>query len=521
MKKGKIIVSLILALGVFTSAVITTYSPKKAENSSTVNAATVSAKQPKYVFLFIGDGMGMPQISSAEVFLGAKKDPNTRQIDKMSFTQFSSQGMSTTYAADSFIPDSASAGTAISSGNKTFDGIINMDPKKTTKYTSMAEMAKAKGMKVGVVSSVSIDHATPAVFYAHQPSRNNYYDIALELGKSNFDYFGGGGFKQPKGKDNDKPDAYEEAKKNGYKVVNTKDTLQQISNKDGKILAYSPKLDSEKALPLSINNDKDAISLADFTKKGIDVLDNNNGFFMMVEGGAVDWACHANDAATSINEVLAFNDAVKQALDFYNKHKDETLIVVTADHETGGLTLGFSGTKYSTYFNKLASQKVSYDVFGTKITDYKKNHPGDSAKLEDILPLIQENYGLTYMDEKQYNELNKKANDSKDPDAASAQSKIAMALSPSEVKDLKAALAQDPKATDDASYLMYGGYEPVTMALCRIINHKAGVAFTTYSHTGVPVPVYAQGAGEELFSGYYDDTDIFKKLTSLMGVSNK
>lgn len=473
---------------------------------------------PKYVFLFIGDGMGLAQINSTEVYLGSKNKGKAPYIEKMDFSKFPVQGMCATYAADTFITDSASAGTAIATGNKTDDGVINMDSSKTKKFTSMAEMAKNNGKKIGIVSSVSIDHATPAVFYAHQPSRNNYYEIALELAKSNFDYFGGGGLKKPTGPNKDKEDAYEIIKKSGYKVTKTKEDFNKLTNKDGKIYAISPKLDEEKAIPFNINNDDSALTLAEFTKKGIEVLDNEKGFFMMVEGGKIDWACHANDAASSIKDVIAFNDAVKEAIKFYEKHKDETLILVTADHETGGMTIGFSGTKYSTYFDKLTNQKISYDEFTNKVSAYRKEKAND-VNLQDILPLISKYYGLSALDTKQYNDLKSAALNKNNANYKEAKEKLEMTLSPKDINELEAALKQDVKATDDSSYLLYGGYEPVAIAATRILNSKAGVAFTTYSHTGVPVPVYAQGVGKELFSGYYDNTDIFKKLTSIMGVS--
>lgn len=526
LRRNKIIAT-ILAAAVVSSVVFTGCG--KQQGPSIVTASTnvySGVKKPKYVFLFIGDGMGMSQISSAEMFLGNQKNPKNPNIEKMSFTKFNSQGMSTTYAADTFITDSASAGTAIATGNKTNDGVINMDPTKTVKYTSMAEMAKQKGMKVGIVSSVSIDHATPAVFYAHNASRNNYYDIALELSKSNFDYFAGGGLKQPTGSKKDKPDAYKEIEKEGYKIVKDKDSFTKLDKSAKKVMALSPKLDADQALPYAINNDKDSISLADFTKKGIDLLDNEKGFFMMVEGGKIDWACHANDAATSIKDVVAFDDAVKQALDFYEKHKEETLILVTADHETGGLTLGFAGTGYNTYFNKVGKQNISYDEFTKKVSDYKKNgHTPENASIEEFLPLINLHFGLQAMDPNEYKELSKVAADSKNPNAKEATEKLAMALTPTETEELKAALVEsmkdsDKRSKDEKTYLLYGGYDPFTMAITHIISKKAGMAFTSYAHTGIPVPVFAQGKGEELFTGYYDNTDIFKKLTSVMDIKS-
>jgi alkaline phosphatase len=461
-------------------------------------------KNPKYVFLFIGDGMSATQTNTAEIYMGAQNGSKVPAVNRLSFTQFPVTGLKTTFAADSFIPDSASAGTAMATGNKTIDGVINMDPSKNVKYKTIAEMAKENGMKVGVVSSVSIDHATPAVFYAHQPSRSNYYDIALELGKSNFDYFGGGGFLQPTGKNKDKPDAYEEAKKNGYTVVNDMDNFAKLNKESGKVLAVNPVLDSSAAIPFAINDTKDSLSLADFTRKGIDLLDNKDGFFMMVEGGKIDWACHANDAASSIQDVLALNNAVNEALKFYEKYPNDTLIMVTGDHETGGLTIGFAGTKYDTFFNKLKTQNISYDEFTNKVVkEYAKTHTSDNANLNDLLPTIKNNFGLLT---------------SADPEA---KDKEGMVLSDSDLNSLNEALKlsmMPTKPNDDKTYLLYGGYDPLTITLTHILNQKAGIGWTTYSHTGVPIPVYVKGAGSELFNGYYDDTDTFTKLLTAMGL---
>lgn len=515
--------SMFIALALSTSVILSACSrSSKTVTEGNENVFT-GKNNPKYVFLFIGDGMAMPQIDATEIYLGKKKDPKQPSIDKLTFTQFQYQGMNTTYAADTFITDSASAGTAIATGNKTNDGVIDMDPGKTNKYKSISEMAKDKGMKVGIVSSVSIDHATPATFYAHNASRNNYYDIAKDLAQSNFDYFGGGGFLQPTGKDKDKEDVVDIAKKNGFKYVNDKDSFEATKKGDNKVIAVSPKLDSASALPYAIDNNKDSISLADFTKKGIDILDNDKGFFMMVEGGKVDWACHANDAATSIQETIAFNESIKQAVEFYNNHKDETLIVVTADHETGGFTIGFNGTGYQTFFEKLQNVKSSFDEVTKKVQAYKKSVGTlEKANFEDALKIVTENYGLTEMDAKQYTDL-VNVSKGKDDAAKEASQKIGTALSPKDIADLKQAfnytmMDDKERAKDETAVSLYGTYDPFTITATHILNSKAGIGFTSYAHTGVPVPIYAKGVGGDLFTGYFDDTDIFKKLKSIMSV---
>lgn len=448
-------------------------------------------KKAKYVFYFIGDGMAMSQINSTEIFKGTLSSKDPMYKDKLNFTVFPHQGMQTTQSANSFITDSAAAGTALASGHKTNNDVLGVNPTNTIKYKSMAEMAKEKGMKVGIVSSVSIDHATPAVFYAHEPSRNNFYEIALSMSNSGFDYFAGGGLLAPTGKKKDKTDALDIAKQKGYKVVNNQNEIMNLSKNDGKVIAIQPGLANDEAMQYEIDR-KNQLSLADFTKKGIELLDNPNGFFMMVEGGKVDWACHANDAATTVRDVMAFDNAIAEALKFYAKHPDETLIVVTGDHETGGMSIGFSGTKYETFFNKIDKQTLSYEEFDKQIKAYRAMVGENGGNLQDWLPVLANKFGLTELTDYDKERLS----------AALAQSMI------------------EPKkrTKDEQTYLLYGGYEPFSMTVTHILNQKAGIGWTTYAHTGVSIPVFSQGVGSEMFQGYYDNTDIAKKMMSIMNL---
>jgi len=484
------------------------------------NGVTLYSGRPvKYVFWFIGDGMGMNHVYATEMFLAREsKEPSIKSLD---FTMFPNVGWMTTYAADSYITDSASAITAMATGKKTYDGVLNMDPSLKTKYKSIAEMARDMGYKVGVLTSVSIDHATPAGMYAHQPSRNNYYEIALELLNSNFNYFGGGGFLQPKGKDGKQKDIYDLAKEKGYKIVDNVESIKRIGKGDDKVIAINPILDNSKALPFAINRLRGmdiGLSLADFTRKAIEVLDNPKGFFMMVEGGKIDWAAHANDAVSVIYDVLDFNEAIKVALEFYKKHPYETIIIVTADHETGGLSIGYAGTKYEVYPELLSYQKISYDEFSKIVQEYREK-AGEKAKLEDLLPLIEKYYGLSILDETTKKNLEEKAKLGN----KEAKIKLQLSLNSYEVEEIEKAFSIsmiDPKKRpkDYKSYIMYGGYDPLTVVITHILNQKAGIGFTSYSHTGTPVPVYAIGAGSHIFRGYYDNTDLYKKLCSLIGI---
>ena len=180
-------------------------------------------KVPKYIFLFIGDGMSYPQVQTTNYYLNAIEDDGDDILtseSKLNMMKFPVAGSAQTYDSTSFCPDSASTATSISTGHKTYSGTINMDEKMETSYETIAEKLKKQlGYKVGILSSVNLNHATPAAFYAHQASRNNYYEIGQELIASNFDYFAGGGLKKTTGSEGDQTDLYELAQEAGYKVI--------------------------------------------------------------------------------------------------------------------------------------------------------------------------------------------------------------------------------------------------------------------------------------------------------------
>lgn len=463
---------------------------------------TWAGKTPKYIFLFIGDGMTYPQFTAASDYLGAVKSENkVVDAENLAFMDFPVVGNATTFDASSFCPDSASTATSISTGFKTLSGVINMDTSKTLAYETVAEKLKKQlGYKVGIVSSVPINHATPAAFYAHQPSRNNYYEIGQELVNSNFDYFGGGDLLQVTGKENDKKSLYDLATEKGYKVVNTKQDILKLTAANQKTIAISPDVIGG-ALPYEVDRKTGELSLADFTRKGIDVLFNDKGFFMMVEGGKIDWACHANDAVASIQDTLAFDAAVQEAVKFYNKYPNDTLILVTGDHETGGMTIGFAGTQYSTYLPQLSEQSMSYEAFDAKIATYRT----DKTSFENVLKDVQKEFGLV-------TEANK--------DQTAYEN---MVMTPYELKQLETAYAlsmipSKERTLTDADKLLYGGYEPLSMAVTHLLNNKSGIGWTSYSHTGLPAAVFARGLGADMFGGSYDNTDLYIKLKALTRV---
>ena len=302
------------------------------------------AKSPKYVFLFIGDGMSYPQFQTAADYLGALEDNDDEQAlpsksfsqrkgavldgpKKLNFMNFDFVGSAVTYDSCSFAPDSASTATSIASGKKTYSGMLNMDETGKVPYETIAEkLHKQKNYKIGIVTSVNINHATPAAFYAHQSSRSNYYNIGVELTQSGFEYFAGGAFIKPEGYGKGKENLYQLAEKAGYKIAKTQKEAKKITASDKKVILIDEHLADSNTLAYNIDRKKNYWSLADYVKKGIDVIYNKTGFFMMCEAGKIDWACHANDAGSIVHDVLALTDAVQVAIDFAEKHPNDTLI---------------------------------------------------------------------------------------------------------------------------------------------------------------------------------------------------
>ena len=467
---------------------------------------------PKYVFLFIGDGMSYPQIQSSAYYLGkdaagivdvVKKSENPKDSpygENLSFMNFPVAGSAQTYDATSFAPDSASTATSILTGKKTHSSSINVDITKKQKFRTIAEQLRdQKNWKIGVITSVNLNHATPAASYAHQASRKSNYPIGLELVASNFDYFAGGALMEPQDKKNDKESIYSLAQKAGYKVCFTQKDASALKNGD-KALVIAEKLADSDAMNYAQDAQKGEWTLRDYVKKGIEVLDNKKGFFMEIEGGKIDWACHANDARSTIADTVALSDAVKEAIDFYNKHPKETLIIVTADHETGGLTIGFAGTDYNLFFNTLKNQKISYAKYDSDfISNYKKNN----TSFDDVMKDVTELFGL------------------KVPGSEGSSKNGGLVLTDYEYSRLKDAYAKTmsgDKKRDQREYELYGTYEPLSVTITHILNNKSGIGFTSYSHTGLPVPVFALGAGQNEFGGYYDNTDIYKKMAALTKV---
>lgn len=451
------------------------------------------AQQAKYVFYFIGDGMGVNQVQGTELYRGELE--GKIGITPIWFTQFPYATTATTFSATNGVTDSAAAGTALATGNKTQNGTIGMKQDLQTEVSSVAVWAKNKGCRVGVTTSVSVDHATPAAFYAHDPSRGSYYKIGTDLYKAGFDFYAGSDFIDPNNKDNkdgNSENLYTTAEKNGYTIARGyKDYLKKCKKADKMILFQSEKA-SEKdrtAIPYAIDRTKDDLTLADITRSAINFLskDLSKGFFLMVEGGKIDWACHSNDAATAFHEVADMDEAVKVAYEFYSQHPDETLIVVTADHETGGFVLGTGAYKLN--LQVLKNQKVSESGFTRILNELRKKY-NNNVSWEKVQQALKENFGFwdkVKLNEKQEERLLAKYNDT---------------FKGKEAKLEKSEYAQD---------------EPLAAEAKRIIDEIALVGWTSGGHSAGYVPVFAIGAGADLFQGRIDNTEIPIKIAKAAG----
>lgn len=421
----------------------------------------------RYLFFFIGDGMGPAQVELASALF--------QQRRSLAMLSFPVAGKATTQAEDSKITDSAAAGTALATGIKTTVGTISMAGNHRDTLLTIAEMAKAKGMKTGIVTSVGIDNATPACFYAHNASRTNYYDIATQMASAGLDYFGGGYSEGDFLNNRKKATAFRGAIADlmhsaRYVIARNRRELKAVVP-GTRCWAYTG-YDAGAAMAYSMDRVSRDMELAEFTREGIRLLDNPEGFFMMVEGGKIDWACHANDAAAAVHDVNAFDKAIREAVAFYRKHPRETLIIVTADHECGGLSFGSAAGSAL-----LHHQKISKQRFAEKVALWKQQHIVTFPMALDSVRLY---YGL-----------------------GSTGSGSALSLS-----------VLDRKVLDDAYRVTMckDSSDSFTAAVTGMLNRKAGIQWSSHNHTAAPVDVFAIGPGAGMFRGFYDNTDIAKKI---------
>ena len=438
------------------------------------------AARPKHIFLFIGDGMSTPQIEVAAAF--AKRTG----LGKLAMNTLPVRASTRTQSANALVTDSAAAATAIACGVKTANGRLGVDA-DGTRVESVAEVAKKAGMKVGIMTTVPIVHATPAGFYAHNMSRGASYQIGLDLIASDFDYFAGSGVY--KAYDNKKDAKYKGnlfnlAREAGY-VVCRNDREAWSALKPG---SKSWSAFGDGGMSFSIDADGREPTLAEFVAKGIEVMEGPSGFFLMCEGGKVDYAGHANDAATNLRDLLSLDAAVKVALDFQKKHSSDTLVVVTGDHETGGLTPGFAGIGGKFKIELLAKQKVSCEKFSSDVKKQINDRKGEIT-FDEMRPQLRDLFGL----DKLSADEEKKLRDAFEKDVAGVKAKL-----------------QDTTAHDVQRRYVFA------QAVKNVLNARAGIGWSSGSHTALPTPVLAKGAGAETLKSVAENSDIGNRLKDLL-----
>ena len=443
----------------------------------TILCSVLSFAQAKYIFYFIGDGMGTNQVLASEMYLAELEGRIGRK--PLLMTQFPYSGQVATFSASNGITDSSAAGTCLATGTKTNNGTLGLSPAKDT-LRSVAEILQQQGYGIGIMTTVAIDHATPAAFYAKVPDRNMYYEIGTQLAYTDFDFFGGAGFHKPVNKHNKKtPNLYDLCEEQGYTFAHGYADAQTKMNAPKLILTQTTDgIDRTKqagSLPYAIDRQEDALTLRQIVSTAIPYLSQRHDrFFMMVEGGMIDYACHGQDGATAIGETLDMDATLEEAYNFYLAHPDETLIVVTADHETGGMAMGNGG--YVLNLQALQHQHCSWILSDQLSSLFKDNTP--TWKM--VKDLLTQQLGF-------YTSVELTA----DEDAR--------------LHDLynKAVAHKDGKVKT-----LYKTMNELGSTAIALLNKKAHLGWTSYDHTAHAVPVFAVGVGAERFTGWHDNTEI-------------
>ena len=335
-----------------------------------ISTSAYAEKPAKYVFLFIGDGMGTSHVDVTESYLSYKA--GKLGGEQLLFTTFPIFGTATNYSADSPVTDSSAAGTAIACGAKTNNSWLGVDPQEQPLESVAAVLKKEYGYKIAVISNVPVNHATPASFYGHNRSRHANYDILKEIPESGFEYFAGAGMMSMAGSRwKPEPNITGYLEENGYNVCWGKEELAEaIANNDKIVFGQIYNKDVEpKNYDTTGNKPEGDATLAEMVEGAIELFGDKKPFFMAIEGGEIDWGGHSNKVMPTVMGVIDMDNAIKKAYEFYLKHPKETLIIVTADHETGGIALG---DKY----------KVNWEVFEQSWNENNQsnNLPGPANK---------------------------------------------------------------------------------------------------------------------------------------------
>ncbi len=486
--KRRLFSLLIMALVVITAMAQST--DARIQNAGMPAESVASeGSQVKYVFYFIGDGMGVNQINVTETYLAALKGRiGTEPILMASLPVV---GLVNTYSATNGVTDSAAGGTALATGKKTKNGTIGMLADQQTPCSSIAAWAQAAGKAVGVATNVAITHATPASFYGHQPSRNMYYEIGQDLCRSGYDFFAGADFHKPNKKDGE-PTLREQAQAAGYTILTGGyKEFQKKGRQAEKLIMLQSDEQNEKLssdhIPYALDQDKNDLTLEQIVRAGISYLTSKqkDGFFFEIEGGMIDYACHRNDIGNCVNEVLDLDKAVKVAYEFYLQHPDETIIVITADHETGGMAMGTG--PYELHTDLLRFQHKSIDELKWMLGQQYQKSP-KKFNWGSVEKVLKEQMGFgagISLTDRQKERLQKRW------------------------EDVEKAMEVNEKVGDRI--------DDLCETVKHIISDQARISWASGGHSNGYVPVFAVGPGTEVFQGRIDNIEIAPAMAKIAG----
>lgn len=438
--------------------------------------ATVRADEAAYIFYFIGDGMGPGAVMAAENYLRATtNNPDTTLL----MTSLPVASLVTTFSASSPVTDSAAAGTALATGRKTRNGMIGMTPDSLA-AGSIAQKLKQLGYGIGIVTNVAADDATPAAFYAAAPSRSMYHLIGSQAARSGFDFIAGAGLRGFSDKDGNPTNLAADFDRYKYQIVRGMDALSRTDAR--KIILLSTDTVANYRIGYTVDGaTPDGMELPAITRAAISHLNRvaPESFFLMVEGGAIDHAAHANDAGGVIADVLKFDEALRQAYDFYLAHPDETLIIVTADHETGGMALGNNHLGYMTDTPLLAAQRISKDKMSDTIHAILKS--GLTPSWAEMKQFLADNLGFG----------------------------TTVELTPAQWQRLEQSYRDTfVDRIDNSQNTLYNRFTAFAVDAFSILDQHTGIGWTSVHHTGNPVPLFAIGTGADAFRPLLDNTRI-------------
>lgn len=442
-----------------------------AQQVSTLSSDANANNAPQNIIMIVGDGMGPAYTSAYRYF---HDDPKTQAIEETVFDRHL-VGSSSTYPArvSGYVTDSAAGATALATATKSYNGAIAVDVEKKP-VESVLVWAKKQGKKTGMVVTSQINHATPASYLAHNESRNNYNQIADSFlqAADNIDLMFGGGWQYFIREDANLVDGF---KAKGFNYIDNYQQLDSLTMGEKTLGLFA-----DRGLPWALD-DTNPHRLSAMTKTAISQLENEQGFFMLVEASQIDWGGHSNDIAAAMSEM---DDLAKtlEYLESYVEQNPNTLVVLTADHSTGGFTIGKDGD-YLWQPDVLRNMIMSPSAIGKALA----KQTIIKAEVSKML-----NFAIT--------------------DTEFVQLKADKRAGEQAMVEYSALSAADKKQTRKPSLA-----KAMHLSVNHLIDQRTVTGWTTFGHTGVDVPVFAMGKQKELFQGLSDNTDIAKKIFHLLG----